>query len=495
MIPRVSSPIIARAWAAIGEINYRTGRWAQAARAYDKAIMHDCRKRGWYVSRARAYEHANNPEAAAKAYVVALAETDNFPTSKNLIRIVSLINRLIEAGRAEVATSLRDALRRNLGLDEIEALKGNGVKIAYISNSPMPDLNASCVHAMKLCDALSRSGKDLILVSSQPEMPHWESTNDALEFFGVPNLKLVLFESTGNDKADDINKIAIALKNRATHCLSRSPVAAYCAALTGMPIIFERHSPFNADAATLSRDMFRQPFFRGLVVTTNALKHIIEQELSDSNVPIYPVPNAADPPQPGETDFELTNLEGTAFQVGYSGHLYPGKGLEIILELAQRLPDVGFHILGGYERDVDFWRVKITELENIHFYGFRPLSEVSSFLRKIDAALAPYLKVVGIFGGTEQDQSSASSLKLFEYMAHGLPIVASDLPAVREVLRHGENALLCDPDNLESWIAAIVQIKGDRELRASLAHEAQADFRANYTWDIRASRLISILKA
>ena len=201
------------------------------------------------------------------------------------------------------------------------------------------------------------------------------------------------------------------------------------------------------------------------------------------------------PLSPGETDFELTNLKGTAFQVGYSGHLYPGKGLEIILELAQRLPDVGFHILGGYERDVDFWRVKITELENIHFYGFRPLSEVSSFLRKIDAALAPYLKVVGIFGGTEQDQSSASSLKLFEYMAHGLPIVASDLPAVREVLRHGENALLCDPDNLDSWLAAIVQLKEDRELRASLAHEAQADFRANYTWDIRASRLISILKA
>ena len=90
------------------------------------------------------------------------------------------------------------------------------------------------------------------------------------------------------------------------------------------------------------------------------------------------VPDAADPPRHGTANFELAAIGD--FRVGYAGHLYPGKGAEIILQLAERLPHVGFHVLGGYEEDVAVCRSRARGLFNIVFYGFRPQREVSSFL-------------------------------------------------------------------------------------------------------------------
>ena len=60
---------------------------------------------------------------------------------------------------------------------------------------------------------------------------------------------------------------------------------------------------------------------------------------------------------------------------------------------------------------------------------------------------APDIRVVfGVGGGTNL-ADWISPLKMFEYMAQGKAIVASDLPMLREVLRNGENALLCDSDD------------------------------------------------
>ena len=62
-----------------------------------------------------------------------------------------------------------------------------------------------------------------------------------------------------------------------------------------------------------------------------------------------------------------------------------------------------------------------------------------------------------------------SPLKLFEYMAAGRPIVASDLPSIREVLRDGVNALLVPPGDPVAMAAAIARLLGDRALAARLA--------------------------
>jgi len=82
-----------------------------------------------------------------------------------------------------------------------------------------------------------------------------------------------------------------------------------------------------------------------------------------------------------------------------------------------------------------------------------------------------------------------SPLKLFDYMAAGVPIVASDLPALREVLTDEENALLVPPGEPDGLARAIERLLGDPALADCLRGRAFADVAA-YTWDRRAERII-----
>jgi len=81
-----------------------------------------------------------------------------------------------------------------------------------------------------------------------------------------------------------------------------------------------------------------------------------------------------------------------------------------------------------------------------------------------------------------------SPLKLFEYMAAGRPIVASDLPSLREVLSHSHNAWLVPPDDPAALAGALCTVRDDPALGSRLAAQASADIAA-YTWDGRARRL------
>jgi glycosyltransferase involved in cell wall biosynthesis len=85
-------------------------------------------------------------------------------------------------------------------------------------------------------------------------------------------------------------------------------------------------------------------------------------------------------------------------------------------------------------------------------------------------------------------------LKLFEYMAAGRAIVASDLPAVREVLTHGANAVLVPPGDPDALADGIRSLEADAPMRARLADAARTAV-AEYSWSRRAERLESLFTA
>jgi glycosyltransferase involved in cell wall biosynthesis len=86
-----------------------------------------------------------------------------------------------------------------------------------------------------------------------------------------------------------------------------------------------------------------------------------------------------------------------------------------------------------------------------------------------------------------------SPLKIFEYMASGRAIVASDLPVLREVLNN-RNAVLCEADNVDQWRQAIITLTEDRQLRQRLGAQARRDFDQHYSWSRRANFLMAQLQ-
>jgi len=177
---------------------------------------------------------------------------------------------------------------------------------------------------------------------------------------------------------------------------------------------------------------------------------------------------------------------GSAFTIGYAVHLYPWKGVDLIIEAVTALQDTRALIIGGHPQEPDLQRVRdfAAQLDcatRVTFTGLVPPPQVAERLREADVLVLPN-------PASAVSDAFTSPLKLFEYMASGRPIVASDLPSIREVLVHERNALLVPPGNPQALTAAIRRLKDDRDLGAALAARALEDV-GGYTWEKRAERL------
>jgi len=267
--------------------------------------------------------------------------------------------------------------------------------------------------------------------------------------------------------------------------------------LVGYPVIYESHgSPASRSQMHLERRLFRSPNLKRFVVISQALRQEyirIFPWLLDQ-VEVLVAHDGADPIAKG-IDPEPINLKGRdgALQVGYVGHLYPGKGAEIVLQTAEQMPEVDFHLVGGTEEDICFWKSR-TALPNVVFHGFVPHGQIHSYQQRMDILLLPPQQKVSMYAGNGDIGRWMSPLKMFEYMAVGKPIIASDLPVLREVLRNGENCLLCKVDRIEEWVAAIRKLQFDPQFSLKLGQSALNEFMACYTWDARAKRVLDGIK-
>jgi len=162
-----------------------------------------------------------------------------------------------------------------------------------------------------------------------------------------------------------------------------------------------------------------------------------------------------------------------------------------VVEVARAVPEADFHLVGGTEGDLARLRAAADGAANLFFHGFVPPARVPAYHARFSAVLLPAGRRVETSGGGGDIAPWMSPLKLFEYMGGGKPMVASALPVLREVLRHGENALLASPDDPAAWAAAIRELAADPALGRRLAERAREDFLRGYTWRARAERVLA----
>ena len=164
--------------------------------------------------------------------------------------------------------------------------------------------------------------------------------------------------------------------------------------------------------------------------------------------------------------------------------------MELLAGLPALTPLVHYHVVGGSPIEVRDWRARLKNIENITFYGQVAPSETDKYRRSFDILLAPYERMKDDLPDEDLQTPWLSPLKIVEYMAAGKAIICSDLPAYREILTHERNALLCDPDDVASWAAAVERLRRDADLRKSLGRAARDDFQKHYTWQRRSERVL-----
>jgi glycosyltransferase involved in cell wall biosynthesis len=86
-------------------------------------------------------------------------------------------------------------------------------------------------------------------------------------------------------------------------------------------------------------------------------------------------------------------------------------------------------------------------------------------------------------------------LKILEGMAAGTPVIASDLPVVRELGEHGQHFLLVKPGSVDQVAQAVLQLQADPDLRRRLSADARAHVVSRYSWDRAGTALATICTA
>jgi glycosyltransferase involved in cell wall biosynthesis len=181
-------------------------------------------------------------------------------------------------------------------------------------------------------------------------------------------------------------------------------------------------------------------------------------------------------------------------KIGYIGSLYKGRGIEIIIELCRIFPGYDFVIVGGLDSEVAQRQDLTRGIKNISFLGSLPYREIPAYMEKFDILLMPYQRSVAISGNRGDTSRWMSPLKMFEYMASGKPIIASDLAVLREVLKDRVNCLLVTCDDVGKWKEAIEYLLNNSEFAISLGKTARREAEEKYSWDIRAKRILEIAK-
>ena len=167
------------------------------------------------------------------------------------------------------------------------------------------------------------------------------------------------------------------------------------------------------------------------------------------------------------------------------GHLYNWKGIRVILDAAAEASEIKFKIAGGpdKERENLINEVKKRQLNNVEFIGIIKPSDVPKHLSLAD------ILIYSASANSVEAKFYTSPIKLFEYLAAGRPIVAADLPSVREIVTEKEVTFYTPGDQV-SLAAALREIQTNQAAAKTKA-QTGLELIKKYTWEERAKKLLT----
>jgi len=384
------------------------------------------------------------------------------------------------------------------------------MKIALVAPTYLPARRANTIQVMKMAQAFTNLGHQVRVIvpgmasNEQKEEQQWEQ----LAFhYGLQHVfEVTWLPVQPRMRRYDYGYLAVrtAHKWEADLVYTRLPQAAVIAAWKRMKTIYEVHDiPQGTVGPLLFRSYLKAPGAHRLVAITHALK---DEIIHIYNIPGSPpfmlvaldgvdlaryrdIPNSTEARRLLKAEHNL-NIDEERFTIGYTGHLYSGRGVALMLEMAERLPSLTFMLVGGEREDVKNLRIKVESrnLENVISTGFVPNAALPGYQAACDVLLMPYQrKVAGSSGG--DISKYLSPMKLFEYLACGRPILSSDLPVFREVLNE-RNAILIPPEDIDQWVAKIEELRSGPDTRTELAYQGKSVV-TQFTWRARAERILA----
>ena len=383
------------------------------------------------------------------------------------------------------------------------------MKLLYLVSQRFPTEKAYGIQIAKTCEAFSNAGVDTELIVPTRK----GKLTNPFEYYGVKrSFRFTRIASPDFYLPGILDRVAFyikqfisakrlvsyARKNGADIFYTRDELVAFFLNLSCLQtVVFEAHR------FTWSRRLFYRRFLRigiKIVVISQGIKdEFVKFGFSDNQIFV-----AHDGVDIEQFDINITKDQARAelrlprdvFLVGYVGQLKTlgmSKGVDYLIEgfaiFHHDHPKSKLVIVGGAPEDIGesqrlVQRLKIPD-GAIIFIGRQAHGVIPKYLKAFDTLVMTYPDKLHF-------ARFMSPLKLFEYMASGRPIIATDLPSIREILNE-HNSFLIKPGNPRALAIGIQQFTNNPELASRLAGQALIDVQ-QHTWQRRVDMILNFIK-
>jgi glycosyltransferase involved in cell wall biosynthesis len=373
------------------------------------------------------------------------------------------------------------------------------MKILYIANARIPTEKAHGIQIMKMCEAFAAASNKVELVIPRRFNGIKE---DPFKYYGVkksfkivklPCLDLIILDKYIGHFGMWIESLTFNLFAFPYILFKKSDIIYTRDKFLTPLCLFKGNIIFEAH--TFPKNHFLYFLFfkkaKKIIAITQGLKNLfIKKGMSADKILVAP----------DGVDLEKFNISLNKEEcrkklnlpldkkiVLYTGHLYKWKGVDILAEASRYLPNnIEIYFVGGTEKDIKNFKFKYSKFKNIKIIGHRSHSEIPYWLKAADVLVLPNS------GEEAISEKWTSPIKMFEYMASQKPIIASDLPSIREILNN-DNAILVEPDDSKALAKGINEVLQNYEISAKISSRALQDVR-DYSWDKRSENILDFIK-
>lgn len=368
------------------------------------------------------------------------------------------------------------------------------MKIAAISTSCIPSNTANSIQVMKVCQALRQLGPEVKLLTPCFKTAKWEELAEQYGLTTSFDIEWLSYNRHLKQYDFSWKSVKMATEWKADVIYTWALQAAALSAMKNRLTVMEFHDYPMGSLGPFWFRLFIKASGRKVILTTT-------RSLADGLCAKYGIELPEKNLQIAPNGTELERYEGLPdsrnarkvlgleenFTILYSGHFYRGRGMDLMVGLAQALPQFQFLWVGGQEKDLEPWKIQLAEMgiRNVIITGFIANARLPLYQAAGDVLLMPYQREIsGSSGGNIV--KVINPMKMFDYLASRRVILASDIPIFHEIL-NDRNCVFCPPEDPAAWSRAILDLASDHKKRKKLADSAFQDA-ARFTWTNRAKQ-------
>lgn len=373
------------------------------------------------------------------------------------------------------------------------------MKLHYISHWRFPSEKTMSPLIMRTCEEFSNQGVEVKLVVPRRDVSEYRSEDPftyhgVKENFGIERLWVLdLIKSIGGNfsfililLSFNISLFIYALRNKDGVYYIHDHRDAILLSFLNRKIVLEIHDFYQSRFNAINKRVFKKAY--KFIVTNQYKIDVISSKYDIPKEKFLHKPNAVniqmfDIDISKEEAREKIGLPQDKKIVLYAGHLFDWKGVDTLLEAHRFLKDFGIYFVGGIKSDLESMREKSQKMgaSNAHFLGLKPHTEIPFYYKSADVLVLPNTAKMDV------SKYETSPVKIFEYMASKRPIIASDIPSVRNIVNE-DMVWFFEADNPENLAEKVKTVIVEGSSSGEKVSKAFEEVRG-HTWEKRVNRI------